>query len=166
MVGYPELGYPEATPGVAHNAEEAVAKVGPVRMTQFSKLFWDSLGICVFAARGVPESLRLTSKSLAQGVGWEDFDLEEALTVGERVTNLMRLVYARRGFQKSDEFDISKKHLEPPPAGPAKGLSIKPYLPAMVDEYYSQMGWNVETGLPTPETLSRLGMEEFLGDIG
>ena len=47
-------------------------------------------------------------------------------------------------------------------AGPSKGLSIAPYLPAMVDEYYRQMGWNVETGLPTPDTLRRLGMDEFL----
>jgi aldehyde:ferredoxin oxidoreductase len=77
----------------------------------------------------------------------------------------MRLVYARRGFKKSDEFDISAKHLEPPPAGPSKGLSIEPYLPAMVDEYYSLLGWNVDTGLPTPETLRRLGMEEFLEDV-
>ena len=35
----------------------------------------------------------------------------------------------------------------------------------MIDEYYGQMGWNVATGLPTPETLKRLGMEEFLKDI-
>jgi aldehyde:ferredoxin oxidoreductase len=161
----PELGYMETTPGVAHNAGEALGKVEPVRRSQFAKLFWDSLGICMFSARGVNDSLRLTSQCLAQGVGWEDFDTQEAMTVGERVANLMRLVYARRGFQKQDEFDISEKHLEPPPAGPSKGLSIKPYLPAMVDEYYGQMGWNVDTGLPTPETLRRLGMEEFLRDV-
>jgi aldehyde:ferredoxin oxidoreductase len=162
----PEIGYDEATPGVAHNAGEALSKVEPVRRSQFAKLFWDSLGICMFSARGVKDSLRLTSQSLVQGVGWEDFDSDEAMDIGERVTNLMRLVYARRGFQKSDEFDISEKHLEPPPTGPSKGLSIKPYLPAMVDEYYGQMGWNVDTGIPTPETLKRLGMEEFLPDLG
>jgi aldehyde:ferredoxin oxidoreductase len=162
----PELGYLEATPGPVHNVDQAVSKVEPVRTTQFAKLFWDSLGICMFSARGIKDSLSLTSKCLAQGVGWEDFDTQEALTVGERVTNLMRLVYGRRGFKKPDEFDISEKHLEPPPAGPSRGLSIAPYLPAMVDEYYGQMGWNVETGLPTPDTLRRLGMEEFLEDAG
>jgi aldehyde:ferredoxin oxidoreductase len=161
----PELGYMEATPGVAHNADEALGKVEPVRRSQFAKLFWDSLGICMFSARGVKDSLRLTSQCLVQGVGWEDFDPQEAMDVGERVTNLMRLVYARRGFKKSDDFDISPKHLEAPPTGPSKGLSIEPYLPAMVDEYYDQMGWNVDTGLPTSETLHRLGMEEFLPDI-
>ena len=39
------------------------------------------------------------------------------------------------------------------------------FPPAMVDDYYHQMGWDVETGLPTPEILKRLDMEEFLGDL-
>jgi aldehyde:ferredoxin oxidoreductase len=162
----PELGFPETTPGPVYKVEDAVSKVAPVRATLFAKLFWDGLGTCMFSARAVKDSLRLTTKSLVQTVGWEDFDTQESLAVGERIANLMRLVYARRGFQKADELDISEKHLEPPPAGPSKGLSIGPYLPAMVDEYYVQMGWNVDTGFPTPETLRRLGMEEFLGDVG
>ena len=85
--------------------------------------------------------------------------------VGERVTNLMRLVYGRRGFTKADELDVSPKHLEAPNTGPSKGLSIAPYLPAMVDEYYRQMGWNVDTGLVKPETLRRLGPDEFLAEV-
>jgi aldehyde:ferredoxin oxidoreductase len=160
----PELGLNEPTPGVAHNVDEALAKVDPVRITQFAKLFCDTLGVCMFSVRGVRDSMDLTTKCLAQAVGWEDFNAKEAMEVGERVTNLMRLVYARRGFKKSDELDVSPKHLEPPPAGPSKGLSIGPYLPAMIDEYYRQLGWNVDTGIPTPETLTRLGMEEFLAD--
>ncbi|MDP6402707.1 MAG: aldehyde ferredoxin oxidoreductase C-terminal domain-containing protein, partial [SAR202 cluster bacterium] len=131
----------------------------------FAKLFEDSIGVCMFGVNGVKDSLRLTRKSLAQAVGWDEYSLDEAQAVGERVTNLMRLVYGRRGFQKTDEMDVSEKHLEPAPAGPSKGLSIGPYLPGMVDEYYQQMGWNVDTGMPTPETLKRLDMEEFLPDV-
>ena len=166
MSEQPELGYSETTPGPAHNLDEALSKVDAVRRTQFAKLWWDSLGICMFSVRGVKDSVHLTSRCLAQAVGWEDFNTQEALIVGERVTNLMRLVYARRGFKKSDELDVSPKHLEAPPAGPSKGLSMAPYLADMVDEYYRQMGWNVETGLPTAATLHRLSMEEFLEDAG
>jgi len=161
MMKHPELGYFETTHGIARNVGQAVGKVEAVHITQFAKLWWDCLGVCMFAARGVPDSVDIASKCLAQSVGWEDFSMQEALQVGERVTTLMRLVYARRGFKKADEFDVSPKHLEPPPAGPSKGLSIAPYLPAMVDEYYGQMGWNVKTGLPTAETIRRLGLEEF-----
>jgi aldehyde:ferredoxin oxidoreductase len=165
LAKWPELGYPEAASGVAHNLDEAVSKVGPVRVTQFVKLFCDSLGVCMFSVRGVQDSVSISSKCLAQAVGWEDFDMKEALKVGERVTNLMRLVYIRRGFKKEDEFDVSPKHLEPPPVGPAKGVSIGPYLPGMVDEYYRLMGWDVDTGAPTTDTLRSLDMEEFLADL-
>jgi len=158
----PELGYSNPMPGVVDTPAEALRKVDPFRQTQFAKLFWDSLGICMFAAVGVTDSLRLSSRALAQAVGWDDFTPHEALLCGERVTNLMRLVYARRGFNKTDEFDVSLRYLEPAPSGPSKGKTIAPYLPAMVDEYYRQMGWDVETGLPLPETLQRLDIiEEF-----
>jgi aldehyde:ferredoxin oxidoreductase len=166
MGSHTDLGYTEAPPGIARNLEEAVSKVGPVRHTQFCKLFWDGLGVCWFSLEGVKDSLALTSKCLARTVGWEDFDTEEAIKVGERVTNLMRLVYAKRGFEKSDEFDVSPKHLATTRVGAAEEAGIEPYLPAMVDDYYRQLHWNVETGLPTADGLRRLGMEEFIEDVG
>ncbi len=158
----PQLGYSSPMPGVVDTQEEALKKVDAVRQTQFAKLFYDCLGICMFVGVGVKDSMRLSSRALAQAVGWDDFTAHEGLLCGERITNLMRLVYARRGFEKSDEFDVSHRYLEPAPAGPAKGKTMAPYLPAMVDEYYRQMGWDVTTGLPLPETLQRLAIvEEF-----
>ena len=158
----PQLGYSSTMPGVVDTEEEALKKVDAVRLTQFAKLFYDSLGICSFAATGVKDSVRLSSRALAQAVGWDDFNGHEGLLCGERITNLMRLVYARRGFKKSDELDVSYRYLEPAPAGPSKGKTVAPYLPAMVDEYYRQMGWDVATGLPLPETLQRLDISAVM----
>ncbi len=160
-----DLGYDEVPPGVARNLEEALSKVEPVCRTQIIKLFWDSLGICYFGTMGVPSSVRFTTTSLAQATGWEDFDAEEAFTVGARISTMLRLVYVRRGFERSDEFDVSPKLLKNTHVGPAKEEGIEPYLPAMVDEYYRLQGWDVDTGAPTPETLKRLGMEEFIEDV-
>lgn len=160
----PDLGYNEMQPGVAEDIEQALEKVEPVRRTQIAKLFWDSLGICVFGTSGVEGSMTFTSRSLAQAVGWEDFDEAEAMEVGERVASLLRLVYARRGFTKADELDVSPRFMEMTKVGAASEEGIAPYLPGMVDEYYRQMGWNVDTGVPTTETLTRLGMEEFVTD--
>ncbi|MDP6666736.1 MAG: aldehyde ferredoxin oxidoreductase C-terminal domain-containing protein, partial [Dehalococcoidia bacterium] len=162
----PEVGYTEGTPGVVHNLDDALAKVDPVRRTQFAKLWFDTLGVCYFSTEGIKDSVELTRRCLVQAVGWEDFTMEEAFEVGERVTNLMRLVYGRRGFEKSDELDVSPKHLQTTAIGTGSETGIAPYLPGMVDEYYSQMGWRVDTGLPTAETLRRLGMEEFLDYVG
>lgn len=165
LMAHPEVDYKETTPDIPRTLEEALARVEPVIKTQFSKVWFDTLGVCMFSVRGIKDTVHFTSQCLAQAVGWEDFSVEEALVVGERVTNLMRLVYGRRGFTKGDELDVSPKHLEAPNAGPSKGLSIAPYLPAMVDEYYRQMGWNVDTGLVKSETLRRLGLDEFLAEV-
>ena len=149
-----DLGYDRVTPGVATNLDEAVGKVEGVYRTQIVKLFWDSLGICTFGTMGVAGSVGFTSKSVAKTVGWDDFDEAEAFTVGERISNLLRLVYARRGFKREDELDLSPRFLEITRFGPAEKEGIAPYLPAMLDEYYRYQGWDVATGTPTAETLT------------
>lgn len=159
--GEPDLGYLKHPPGMVDNLPQALEKVEQVRRTQIKKLWEDCLGVCWFATWGVKGVLTLAPKALAEAVGWDDFTSEEAMAVGERVTNMMRLIYAQRGFKKEDEFDVSPRLLEPPSSGAAKGKSLAPFLPQMVDEYYRQMGWQVETGFPTPETLARLGLEEY-----
>jgi len=153
-----EVGYPQLTPGVVDTLEEALKKVDSVRMTQFCKLWWDSLGICWFAVSGVTHGLTSTAQAVRHTVGWDDYTNEEAMAVGERIVNMMRLVYVKRGFQKTEEFDMGPRFLEPAPAGPAKEKTLAPYLGPMVDEYYRQMGWEVATGRPTPTGLRRLGL--------
>ncbi|MCH7548414.1 MAG: hypothetical protein IH969_02570, partial [Candidatus Krumholzibacteriota bacterium] len=130
-----DLGYDKVTPGVATNLEEAVGKVEGVYRTQIIKLFWDSLGICTFGTMGVAGSVGFTSKSVAQAVGWEDFDEDEAFTVGERISNMLRLVYARRGFKREDELDLSPRFLEITRFGPAEeeGIALSPYADRILD---------------------------------
>jgi aldehyde:ferredoxin oxidoreductase len=139
--------------GAEDNLEDAPGKVDTVRRRHLTRLWEDTLGICLFSSRGVKDSLHLTSLCLANAVGWKDFSPEEAIAVGERVANLMRLVYAVRGFNKADELAA--------PAGDAKD---GPHLIALAEEYYRQMGWAPDTGLPTADTLRRLGVEEFSGE--
>lgn len=138
-------------------------KAEAVRLTQMKKLWEDCLGICWFACWGVRDVTKLAPRALAQAVGWEDFTTEEALAVGERVINMMRLLYVRRGFTKEDEFDLSPRLLEAPPSGAASGKSIAPYLKGMVEEYYGLMGWDPATARPQPGTLTRLGLEAYAG---
>lgn len=33
------------------------------------------------------------------------------------------------------------------------------------DEYYRQVGWDLDTGVPFPDTLRRLNMDEFIGEV-
>jgi aldehyde:ferredoxin oxidoreductase len=157
----PDLGIDDAPPGVAKSLDEALTKVGSVRRTQQAKLFWDTLGVCSFGLNGVKDSMVLTSRSLTQAAGWEGMDTRDGFVVGERIANLMRIVYGRRGFRKSDEFDISPRYLGTTAEGTGSEQGIAEYLPDMVDDYYRRMGWDSDTGLPTLSTLKRLGMTEF-----
>ena len=45
-----------------------------------------------------------------------------------------------------------------PVDGPAEGMGIREHWDAIRDNYYEQMGWDVETGRPLPETLRSLGL--------
>ncbi|MBI2962942.1 MAG: hypothetical protein HYY35_04245 [Deltaproteobacteria bacterium] len=154
----PDLGYLAHPPGTT-----AEGKPEAVRLTQLKKLWEDCLGVCWFACWGVQDVTRLAPAALGQAVGWEGFDAAEAVAVGERVVNMMRLLYVRRGFVKADEFDVSPRLLEAPASGAAAGRSIAPHLPAMVDRYYELMGWDTATGRPRAETVTRLGLEAYAG---
>jgi aldehyde:ferredoxin oxidoreductase len=81
------------------------------------------------------------------------------MKVGDRVNNLMRLIYLRRGFTKENELDVGPKLLDGLLDQPQ--TAIGPRLREIVDEYYRMMDWDVETGFPTPETISKYGLEEF-----
>lgn len=149
----PDLGYTEfATPFEVEGKPEAVAK------TQIKKLWEDTLGICWFAAWGVRGVMEYSTQALSLATGWEDFDFDEAMAVGERMVNLQRVIAVKRGFKPEDEFDVSDRLLEAPTVGKAAGKTIKPHLKAMVHEYYDHMGWDKATGRPTPETLARVGL--------
>jgi aldehyde:ferredoxin oxidoreductase len=150
----PDSGYAEMTPGVADTEEEATAKAREVRQNQRSKLWHDCTGVCWFAQA----SAATASRAIGSAVGWDDLDTEEALDVGERAATAMRLISLQRDFIKRYDRVVSPRLLEAPPTGPAAGKSIGPYLRAMVDEYYREMGWEVKNGRPTPETLARLGL--------
>jgi len=63
------------------------------------------------------------------------------MRVGERTVNLQRLIAIKRGFKPEDEFDIPGRLLEAPRVGAAAGMTIKPHLKGMVQEYYAIMGF-------------------------
>ncbi len=155
----PDVGYKDF--------QEPVSKEGKplsVRMTSIKKLWEDCLGVCWFAAWGVPGSLDFIPKALGFAVGRE-YEKNDALMVGERTINLERVFAIRRGFTPLDDFDIGPRLLEPPDTGKGAGRTIEPYLKGLVSEYYRLMGWDEKTGKPWRKILERLGMEDLIKDI-
>ncbi len=81
---------------------------------------------------------------------------DELLAVGERVWTLERLFNNREGFTRDDDALPPRFTEEPLTVGGSRGRVVQ--LQPMLDAYYRHRGWD-EGGRPTPETLTRLGLE-------
>ena len=84
--------------------------------------------------------------------------------MGLRVLNLMRLFNFRHGLTKEIEAP-SVRYSSTPTDGPVAGIGIREHWDAIRDNYYEQMGWDVETGKPLPETLIKYGLEDLVEEV-
>ncbi len=155
----PDLGFQEKTPRFDHEA----APDG-VRKTAVKKMWEDCIGTCWFGSEGVVGSTRFEPQAVSAAVGWE-FTPEEAALIGERIMQLQRVFNLRRGLKPDMDLDVGPRLLAAPTAGPAKDHPVGPHFRDMVMDYYELLGWDKETGRPTQETLSRVGLEELIPDV-
>ncbi len=121
--------------------------------------FQDCLIICFFCVQSFPLLLDCVNAA----TGW-DFDIQEAMDVGRRLINQLRVFNFRHGLTKEIEAP-SIRYGSTPVDGPAQGKSIMPYWEALRSNYYENMGWDPETGKPLPETLERLGLAHLIPDL-
>ena len=117
--------------------------------------FVDSSLVCKFVTFALtPEDF---AKAMSACTGW-DWDADKVLLAGERIYNLERMIQCREGVGRKDDTLPERFLKEPAPVGPPKGKVVP--LKEMLDEYYKLRGWDVETGIPLPGTLRRLGLED------
>ena len=134
--------------------------------TQNYTALGDSLTQCRFTSeRGYGAVINENfSKMLNFVTGW-DTTAEELEATGERICNLERAFQVREGVDRSKDMLPHRVMHEPIPDGPHKGMFCPPdELEKMKDEYYSLRGWN-GSGIPTEETLNRLGLGEVASAI-
>ncbi len=87
--------------------------------------------------------------------GWEDFDVWELLKVGLRANTLSRLVNVRRGFTPDDDKLPSRLFEALPDSRMGKALDREEFDQAR-RTWYTLMGWDPQTGVPTAATLAEL----------
>lgn len=121
--------------------------------------FDDCLGTCRLASTDP----KLQLDCLNAVMGWK-LTMEDVFTIGHRVINQLRVFNFRHGMKKEDERP-SKRYGSIPVDGPAEGKNIMKEWDWMLDNYYTLMGWDTETGKPLPETLRKLGLEELIKDL-
>ncbi|MCE4628785.1 MAG: aldehyde ferredoxin oxidoreductase C-terminal domain-containing protein, partial [Desulfurococcales archaeon] len=151
-VSFDVLGVPDKfDPLVVDNKKVELVKY---QQDYFSVI--DSLVICKFNSFATDHTDYVGVLNAV--TGW-DMTADELLTAGERIYNIERLFAVREGHGYKDT--LPKRLLEEPlPDGPAKGRTAKEALEKYLPYYYEIRGW--EDGKPKPETLKRLGLEEFL----
>ncbi|MEM7466148.1 MAG: aldehyde ferredoxin oxidoreductase family protein [Pseudomonadota bacterium] len=112
----------------------------------------DSSGLCVFTTFGwTLEDIAPQVDAACDG-GWTPANMLEA---GERIWNLERQFNNAAGLTAADDKLPQRLLKDAAKTGPAKGMVNE--LHKMLPEYYELRGWTSE-GVPTDETLSRLGV--------
>ncbi|HLB28390.1 MAG TPA: aldehyde ferredoxin oxidoreductase N-terminal domain-containing protein [Dehalococcoidales bacterium] len=126
----------------------------------------DATGICAFLSSfrgqfGGKVAYHIHNEpeiiSLATGIKLDEAKLWE---IGQRNRNLVRAINARRGMRRKDE--------RPPEDHWAVGVDGKPrneeWEQKLLSDYYAYRGWN-EDGIPTGETLNKLGLDYVRKDF-
>ena len=94
----------------------------------------------------------------------------EMIKVGERARNLERLLNYREGYTKKDD-KFPEAWFEPLKVEGGEDIHLMDYNKTryltkedtyrMLDDYYTERGWDVETGIPTKEKLDSLGLQSL-----
>lgn len=126
-----------------------------VKMQDYCSLI-NSLVLCVFMPDGGGLSFTSILNIFNSITGW-DWNIQEAMTCGERIFTLQRLINQRDGYTKKDD-KLPPKMYRPAKKGFRAGKI--PPVDDLVEEYYTLRQWN-ESGRPTKDKLRELGLRDF-----
>jgi len=132
-----------------------------VKWSEEVSAFTDSIEMCKMAQMALTMPLEMTARALWTVTGWE-IDGQELLKIGERVVNLERMYNVRLGLGKKDD-RLPKRYEQPITEGASQGQTFD--ITQLIDKYYSERNWNIETGHPTPKKLEELGLGFAVRDL-
>ncbi len=141
-----ELGIP---PG--DRFEMTVEKGAIVARHQAWRNLYNALTLCQFQNPGVERLLA----ALNAATGW-GLKLDDLTTLGKRIVTLKRVLNFRRGLTRADD-RLPELLLQPLEEGGTEGTV--PDMEVLLSGAYSEYGWDLETGMPTPRTLEGLSLD-------
>jgi aldehyde:ferredoxin oxidoreductase len=105
------------------------------------------------------------SALIASATGW-DFGVEEFRKSGERIFNLTRACCVREGIGREQDALPGRLMSDPLPSGPAEGMVIdQETMEVLKEAYYAARGWDIHSGIPSPEKLRELALEQVAHDL-
>ncbi|HLN60969.1 MAG TPA: aldehyde ferredoxin oxidoreductase family protein [Symbiobacteriaceae bacterium] len=161
MHNFQDTGYVKATRplhplGITKGLPASDLSPEKVRMVVYTvnwRHFQNSAVYCMF----LPYNMEQVTQMVKAATGWNT-SLYELMKVGERVNTLSRLFNLREGLTAETD-KLARRFLTPFENGPLKGVGVpeKGIMEAR-RVYYSMMGWDPETGVPTEGKLLELGL--------
>ncbi|MDH5447918.1 MAG: aldehyde ferredoxin oxidoreductase [Candidatus Bathyarchaeota archaeon] len=129
---------------------------------ELSSIMADSAVLCIFAAFGIEDNEKI---NFYEGLtGWKLTRKEWYKEKAPRILHLQRAMLLLGGpdakWRPKLDDDNPLRFWEPLPSGPYKGKTLdrKKFDESRL-EYFAAAGWN-ENGVPKPETLRKLGLED------
>jgi len=123
------------------------------------KMVLDGVGACLFGSSvGGPMPV---CEWLNAVTGW-NLPNDEYLVMGERIQQMRNAFNVREGIHAIRDSRPHGRVWGDPPLqrGPAKNVTID--IDTMAREYYAAFGWNEKDGIPSPQRLQELGMNELM----
>lgn len=153
-----DFGHSHEEIGIEFMSRHAQAeKAASVAKHQDWRTIDNAVVMCIFANVESKEKAELINA--ACGLDWS---VDEMMKFGERSWNLKRAINNRMGLTRAND-KLPKALLTPYPDGGSEGFV--PDIDAMLASYYDARGWDKETGKPSREKLSELGMDEIASDL-
>jgi aldehyde:ferredoxin oxidoreductase len=159
-----QLGLTDPQPADVLNRE----KVNYALTTQYSYSALDTANVCQFVYG--PSWTLYNMGDLAEMVGavtgW-DVTIDELQTVGARRLNMLRAFNTREGLTREEDALPRRFFEQPLKGGRSDGVVVdREEWESALDEYYTQAGWDTQTGNPTRETLEGLDLAWVADAIG
>jgi len=129
-----------------------------------------SLGICEYRHKSLDVDKLAEFYSAATGIEISPSEIQKA---GDRIWNLYKALNVREGFSRKDD-RFPPRWLEPLKAPSGEEIILRDCLgrplsaddlERLLDDYYDERGWEVESGIPTREKLMDLGLSDIVRDF-
>ncbi|MHA1712327.1 MAG: aldehyde ferredoxin oxidoreductase family protein [Candidatus Freyarchaeota archaeon] len=152
------FGIPEATLRLAYRGKGKL-----VRYFENWCAIVDSLEVC----KNLAENMELLpfdrAAEITEAVTGFHFTEETMFEIGERIINLERAFLVREGIRRRDDYLPVRFLKEPLPNGNSRGAIFE--MEPMLDEYYTERGWDLKTGIPKAEKLRKIGLGYVIEDL-
>lgn len=150
-------------------ASDPMAYEGKAELVVYYQRFHsalEALGTCFFSSNWIgaemlgPEDY-VTLYNLAMG---SNISVDDLMMAGERIHTLQKLFNIKhRGFSREEDVPQDRMFEVPPNQTNTKIGLDRGKWSKLLDDYYALHDWDVKTGYPRPECLSRLGLEVHQG---